>query len=85
MFHDTQQELARLESALLSEHPDAGTSTRSYKAYNADSTDEDPETYSRALLQPTKSNRGLILLAVLLALGIAAVAVYWLVRFLGVL
>lgn len=85
MFRDTQQELERLESALLSEHPDAGAHISSYKAYNADSTDEDPEAYSRALLQPAKSNRGLILLAVLLTLGIAAVAVYWLVHFWGVL
>ena len=85
MFRDTQEELKRLESALLEDSPDRAAHTGSYKAYNADNTDEDPETYSRALLQPAKSDRGLILLAVLLTLGIAAVAVYWLIRFRGVL
>lgn len=85
MFRDAQEELERLESALLAEPPAPAQHAGNYKAYNTDHTDEDPETYSRALLQPAKSNWGLILLAVLLALGIAAVAVYWLVRFRGVL
>lgn len=119
MFRDTQEELQRLEAALLSgeETPDAeeqdlealledthpaggrvvyqnfsndyGKNLRnfasSYKAYNADKTDEDPETYSQALLAPEKGTGGLIVLAVVLTLCIAAVAVYWLVCYRGLL
>ena len=56
-----------------------------YKAYNADKTDENPETYSQELLTPEKGTGGLIVLAVVLTLCIAAVAVYWLVRYWGIL
>ena len=95
MHRNDRNELQRLEHALLAqEHEDAhedfcdidrAMPPKSYKAYNADRTDEDPEVYSQALLHPQKGNRGLILLAIFLSLCIAGVALYWLMRFRGIL
>ena len=89
MHRDTQEALNRLEAELLAEDADdvqtEAALVRGCKAYNADRTDEDPETYSRELLKPDRSERRLVVLAALLALGILLVALYWLIRLRGAL
>ena len=56
-----------------------------YKAYNADKTDEDLESYSEAVRQPQKGNAGLVVLAVFLSLAVVAMLVCYLLFFWGVL
>ena len=56
-----------------------------YKAYNTDRTDEDLEEYSQQVLEPPKEKgiTGLLVLAMLLLLGIAAVLGWLLLRIKG--
>ena len=59
-----------------------------YRAYNADITDEDPDTYSDELLEEEetgKSNTALILVACLLSLTVAAVTLIFALKSRGVL
>lgn len=55
-----------------------------YRAYNTDSTDTDPEEYSRALREDRPRGRGaLAVLSVLLLLGIIVFVAWWLARWGG--
>lgn len=54
----------------------------SVDAYNADHTDLSPDELSEKLNEERVNNRGLVITACCLLALIAAVAVYWLVRFL---
>ena len=59
-----------------------------YHAYNADISDEDPDSYTEELLEeeePEKSNTALVLIACLLSLTIAATVLIFALKARGVL
>ena len=58
-----------------------------YKAYNADKTDQDLESYSEAVREPKRSGGTAVLvaLALLLTAAVVGVLLWWLVRFGGVI
>lgn len=101
MFRDTDQELKRLEQALLEEDestPDTqgtavfnpisekkSTVTAGYRAYNTDRSDEDLETYSETVHKADRSIGVLSVVLGLLALLILGAAAFVLLRYLGVL
>lgn len=60
---------------------------RNVRIYNSDKTDVTPEELSRQVLEGGKRKgvAGLVVLALLLAAGILALAVYWLLRYGGFL
>ncbi len=60
---------------------------RNVRIYNSDKTDVTPEELSRQVLEGGKQKgvAGLVVLALLLAAGILALAVYWLLRYGGFL
>ena len=99
MFRDTDQELKRLEQALLEEEETdpqgtavfnpisekKSTVTAGYQAYNTDRSDEDLETYSETVRKADRSIGALSIVLILLALLILGAATFVLLRYLGVL
>ena len=99
MFRDTDQELKRLEQALLEEEETApqGTSvfnpisekkstvTAGYQAYNTDKCDEDLEAYSETVRKADRSIGLLSIVLGLLAVLILGAVALVLLRYLGVL
>ena len=70
------QETPSSEEAVLTDEEIAG------KVYNTDSTDVDLDSYTEEVLcGKQKSLRGLIMTVILLAAGILAVLVFWLIRY----
>jgi len=56
-----------------------------YRAYNTDTCDTDLEQYSEQVRKEDKRSGGLVALACLLAAGIIAVLLWWLLRYRGLL
>lgn len=74
MFKDAEEELERLETALLEAEeaqPPVSAHTQVFPAYNTDSAELDPEELSQALLQPRR--RSLTGLALFMGLMTALV------------
>ena len=116
MYKDAEEELKRLEDALLEEeeiqpeedldalleqtkelldepsdetqvfHWQPEEQKKAGRIYNTDKTDEDLELFSEAVRSgEKKSLTGWIITAAALATGIAAVVIWWIVRFGGAL
>ncbi len=107
MFRDNQEELKRLEQALLEEEktpeevpeqlidwqdtrPEKAAGmyrnfSNGYNAYNTDKTDTDLDEYVQQVQSGNSQNRALVVLASLLGLGIAAVLLYLLLRYGGLI
>ncbi len=99
MFRDTDQELKRLEQALLEEEEadpqgtavfnpvseKKSTVTAGYQAYNTDKCDEDLETYSETVRKADRSIGVLSVVLGLLAVLILGAVALVLLRYLGVL
>lgn len=100
MFKDRSEELKRLEEELLEEEELPETweeeekeepevvpaKPRHYRVKSTDRVDVDLLRYSEEVEQAERSSgRGLVLLMVLLALGVAAVLLYYVLRFGGFL
>lgn len=97
MYEDAQQELERLEKALLEEETivipqdDALLETqktqkrkKSVKARNTDKTDTDMEKYAQAVMEnKTKGLLGWTITVFALAAAIVAVLIFWLLRYGG--
>ena len=101
MFRDTQQELKRLEQALLEDgesSPDTqgttvfnpvaekkNTASADFWAYNTDHSDEDLETFSETVRKADRSIGILSVVLGLVALLILGTVAFVLLRYLGVL
>ena len=81
MFQDAQEELERLEDALLEEEEYEDIS-----AYNNDPADIDLDDLSQQLLQPQpKSYTGFATFMVIITLVIVSLVTLWVLRRMGVL
>ena len=82
MFKDKEEELKRLEQLLLEEEPEEEPAEEPEEVW-----DEEPEEAEELAEEPedapTGSNRGLVIAACLLAVGIAAISFYLLIRYGG--
>ena len=95
MFQDKNEELARLQQALMEVEPDeeewedteeewGDIPNYDDRVYNADKCDEDLEDYAQQVLEDRKGGvSGLIITALLLTCGILGVMVWFLLRYWG--
>ena len=82
MFKDKEEELKRLEEQLLAVEPEEEPEEEWDEALDEEEDEEEDEAMDEVT---GKSNRGLVIAACLLAVGIAAVCVYLLIRYGGLL
>lgn len=81
MFQDEQEELTRLQEALLEEDGDDQEALED-RVYNADRCDEDLEDYTeRVLADEEQGTSGLTITALLLALGVLGVILWFLLKY----
>ena len=80
MFKDKEEELKRLEQQLLAVEPEEEPEEEWDEALDEEEDEEEDQVAASG-----KSNRGLVIAACLLAVGIAAVCVYLLIRYGGLL
>ena len=80
MFKDKEEELKRLEQQLLAVEPEEEPEEEWDEALDEEEDEEEDQVAASG-----KSNRGLVITACLLAVGIAAVCVYLLIRYGGLL
>ena len=87
MFKDTEEELERLEQALLEEEaqpapPDPMEQTMVFRSYNADRTELDPEELSQAVLEQPRSRSlaGIALFMIIMTLIVVGLVAWWLLR-----
>ena len=81
MFQDEQEELNRLQEALLEEDGDDREALED-RVYNADRCDEDLEDYTeRVLADEEQGASGLTITALLLALGVLGVILWFLLKY----
>ena len=94
MFKDKEEELKRLEQLLLEEDPEEETAQEPEEVWDEEPTEESEEAWDEETEEaeelaeepedaPTGSNRGLVIAACLLAVGIAAISFYLLIRYGG--
>ncbi len=100
MFQDKEEELKRLEEALLAEEETedvqdetmvfqavaepAGVSPR--KVYNTDVLDTDLDEFSRRVERPRGDGlTGLVILAIFLTAGVVCAVIWWVLRLRGII
>lgn len=100
MFQDKEEELKRLEEALLAEEETedvqdetmvfqavaepAGVSPR--KVYNTDVLDTDLDEFSRRVERPRGDGlTGLVILAIFLTAGVVCAVIWWILRLRGII
>lgn len=88
MFQDEKEELERLQKALMEEPEDEEQIEEEFSldyddcAYNADLCDEDLEDYALEVQEePDRGLTGLALTALLLALGVLGVILWFFLRY----
>ena len=87
MFQDKDEELTRLQEALMEAEPDEEEWEEDEPeyddcVYNADRCDEDLEAYAEQVLDETEQGTsGLAIAALLLALGVLGVLLWFLLKY----
>lgn len=82
----TDEDMEELRRLLKEPQAEYRNYANNYRAYNTDSTDTDPEEYSRALQAERPRGRGaLVVLSVLCLAGVIVLVAWWLAKWGGLL